>query len=226
MASERITQDTINKAAWAACDTFRAAAVEQLAIWADRISVPVEVLRDYELPAWVGPQTLVIASSKSGDTEETLRQLEAALSRRCPVVCVSAGGALRRVAEAAQQASLRYQIEPHLLFNALTSIRGAVAADGDVAQGIKGIEEIRSVAREGLGTVSAEVLADRRRADPGSARRFVLQARQEDPQAQGRHRHRGHLARADRGARGTEHPNRDSGTPARSRGPALRRAAR
>jgi glucose/mannose-6-phosphate isomerase len=71
------------------------------AIWADRISVPIEVLRDYELPAWVGPQTLVIASSKSGDTEETLRQLETALSRRCPVVCVSTGGAMRRVAEAA-----------------------------------------------------------------------------------------------------------------------------
>ena len=71
------------------------------AIWADRISVPVEVLRGYELPAWVGPETLVIASSKSGDTEETLRQLETALARRCPVVCVSSGGALRRVAEAA-----------------------------------------------------------------------------------------------------------------------------
>jgi glucose/mannose-6-phosphate isomerase len=72
------------------------------AIWADRISVPVEVLRGYELPAWVGPVTLVIASSKSGDTEETLRQLETALTRRCQVVCVSTGGALRRVAEAAK----------------------------------------------------------------------------------------------------------------------------
>ena len=71
------------------------------AVWGDRISVPFQVLRDYELPAWVGPETLVIASSKSGDTEETLRQLEAALSRRCPVVCVSSGGAMRRVAEAA-----------------------------------------------------------------------------------------------------------------------------
>ncbi len=71
------------------------------AIWADRISVPMQVLRGYELPAWVGPDTLVIASSKSGDTEETLRQLETALSRRCPVISVSTGGALRRVAEAA-----------------------------------------------------------------------------------------------------------------------------
>lgn len=71
------------------------------AIWADRIDAPMEVLRGYELPAWVGSDTLVIASSKSGDTEETLRQLETALERRCPVVCVSTGGALRRVAEAA-----------------------------------------------------------------------------------------------------------------------------
>jgi len=70
-------------------------------IWADRISVPVEVLRGYDLPAWVGTDTLVIASSKSGNTEETLSQLETALARRCPVVCVSTGGALRNVAQAA-----------------------------------------------------------------------------------------------------------------------------
>lgn len=70
-------------------------------IWSDRLTVPVEVIRGYDLPAWVGHDTLVIASSKSGDTEETLRALEAALSRRCPVVVVSTGGAMRRVAEAA-----------------------------------------------------------------------------------------------------------------------------
>jgi len=71
------------------------------AIWADRISVPVEVVRGYDLPAWVGPDTLVIASSKSGDTEETLSALETALSRRCPVVCVTTGGTLGKVAGAA-----------------------------------------------------------------------------------------------------------------------------
>lgn len=70
-------------------------------IWADRLTVPLEVIRDYDLPAWVGTDTLVIASSKSGQTEETLRALEVALRRRCPVVVVSTGGALRTVAEAA-----------------------------------------------------------------------------------------------------------------------------
>jgi glucose/mannose-6-phosphate isomerase len=70
-------------------------------IWSDRLTVPVEIVRDYELPAWVGPETLVIASSKSGTTEETLSALEKALSRRCPVVVISTGGPLKAVAEAA-----------------------------------------------------------------------------------------------------------------------------
>lgn len=70
-------------------------------IWADRLTVPVEIVRGYELPAWIGPDTLVIASSKSGDTEETISALTTALERRCPVVVVTAGGALRGVAQQA-----------------------------------------------------------------------------------------------------------------------------
>ncbi len=70
-------------------------------IWSDRLSVPVEVVRGYDLPAWVGPDTLVIASSKSGGTEETISALATALERRCPVVVVTTGGPLKNVAEAA-----------------------------------------------------------------------------------------------------------------------------
>jgi glucose/mannose-6-phosphate isomerase len=70
-------------------------------IWSDRLTVPVEVVRGYDLPAWVGADTLVIASSKSGNTEETISALEAALERRCPVVVVCTGGALKNVAAAA-----------------------------------------------------------------------------------------------------------------------------
>lgn len=70
-------------------------------IWSDRLSVPVEVIRSYELPAWVGQDTLVIASSKSGGTEETISALSTALERRCPVVVVTTGGPLKGVAERA-----------------------------------------------------------------------------------------------------------------------------
>jgi glucose/mannose-6-phosphate isomerase len=67
-------------------------------IWSDRLSVPVEVIRSYDLPAWVDRETLVIASSKSGGTEETISALESALERRCPVVVVTTGGPLKTVA--------------------------------------------------------------------------------------------------------------------------------
>jgi glucose/mannose-6-phosphate isomerase len=67
-------------------------------VWSDRIRVPVEVVRGYDLPAWVDRETLVIASSKSGGTEETISALSAALEQRCPVVVVTTGGPLKEVA--------------------------------------------------------------------------------------------------------------------------------
>ena len=67
-------------------------------IWSDRIRVPLEVIRGYDLPAWVDRDTLVIASSKSGATEETISTLSAALERRCPVTVVTTGGPLKDVA--------------------------------------------------------------------------------------------------------------------------------
>jgi len=57
--------------------------------------VPVVVQRDYGLPAWVkGKEMLVIASSHSGNTEETLSAYDEALARHCQVLVVSTGGEL------------------------------------------------------------------------------------------------------------------------------------
>jgi glucose/mannose-6-phosphate isomerase len=68
-------------------------------IWSDRLTVPVEVVRGYDLPAWVNQDTLVIASSKSGSTEETISAMGAALERRCRVAVLTTGGAMKGVAE-------------------------------------------------------------------------------------------------------------------------------
>ena len=58
-------------------------------------SVPVTVHRDYGLPAFAhGKETLVIASSHSGETEETLDALNAALKNDCTVFVISTGGEL------------------------------------------------------------------------------------------------------------------------------------
>ncbi len=68
------------------------------AIFADRLTVPISSVRDYDLPAWVGQRTLVVAVSHSGATEETISALSAALERRCPVAVITTGGPIGDVA--------------------------------------------------------------------------------------------------------------------------------
>jgi glucose/mannose-6-phosphate isomerase len=58
-------------------------------------------VRDYALPAWVGPDTFVIASSHSGATEETISALSTALERKCPVAVITTGGPIGEVAKKA-----------------------------------------------------------------------------------------------------------------------------
>jgi glucose/mannose-6-phosphate isomerase len=62
--------------------------------------VPVIVWRDYGLPAFVnGPATLLIVSSHSGDTEETLSAFEAGIESGARVVALTTGGQLGARAE-------------------------------------------------------------------------------------------------------------------------------
>ncbi len=64
-------------------------------------SVPIIVHRDYNLPAFArGPETLFIASSHSGNTEETLTAFDAAVDAGCTIVAVSTGGKLAEKAAA------------------------------------------------------------------------------------------------------------------------------
>jgi glucose/mannose-6-phosphate isomerase len=68
---------------------------------ADMAALPISVHRDYDLPAWAaGKKTLVIASSHSGNTEETLSAYEQARINKCQLMCVSTGGALAKKAAA------------------------------------------------------------------------------------------------------------------------------
>ena len=73
--------------------------------------MPLVSVRDYELPAWVGPETLVVAASHSGATEETISAFSAALSLRCPSAVITAGGPLGDVARRVQLPSLFYPDE-------------------------------------------------------------------------------------------------------------------
>ncbi|MFQ5570165.1 MAG: bifunctional phosphoglucose/phosphomannose isomerase [Rhodothermales bacterium] len=72
-------------------------------------SVPIVVSRSYRLPAWVDAETVVIVSSYSGDTEETLTSMDEALRRRATVVCITSGG---EVLDRARRNGLPYILLP------------------------------------------------------------------------------------------------------------------
>ncbi len=64
----------------------------------DKLPVPLVIVRDYELPKFVGPNTLVICSSYSGNTEETLAALESAKTAGAVIAIQCAGGKLKEAA--------------------------------------------------------------------------------------------------------------------------------
>ncbi|HEY5442769.1 MAG TPA: SIS domain-containing protein, partial [Candidatus Saccharimonadales bacterium] len=58
------------------------------------LSVPLEVVSNYDVPNYVDEHTLFISSSYSGNTEETLAALEQAEKRGARIVVMTAGGKL------------------------------------------------------------------------------------------------------------------------------------
>jgi glucose/mannose-6-phosphate isomerase len=63
--------------------------------------IPVTIHRDYGLPAFAkGKETLVIASSHSGNTEETLDAFDTALKNKCTIIAICTGGELAKRAKA------------------------------------------------------------------------------------------------------------------------------
>jgi glucose/mannose-6-phosphate isomerase len=66
------------------------------AAWAQPQGVRIAVHRGYGLPAWVGKDTLVVFSSYSGNTEETLAAFDASAALGVPRLCIATGGGLAR----------------------------------------------------------------------------------------------------------------------------------
>src|SRR5256886_13148006 len=69
------------------------------AAWlADRAKIPIQVVRDYRLPAYARPEDLLVAVSYSGNTEETLAATAQGIKLGCRVVAITSGGTLRDLA--------------------------------------------------------------------------------------------------------------------------------
>jgi len=63
-----------------------------------KLDLPFEVVRNYDLPPYVGEKTLVIAASYSGNTEEALEALSQAESKGAQIAVIAGGGKLADIA--------------------------------------------------------------------------------------------------------------------------------
>jgi glucose/mannose-6-phosphate isomerase len=119
---------------------------------AETLDVPVVVHRGYGLPAAAGPQTLVLASSYSGDTEEVISAVDVALSRKLSVVALTAGGRLGALAErhGLPRVSLPAGLMPRMALGylflptlrVLAGCGAAVASDTDIEEALDVVEAL------------------------------------------------------------------------------------
>lgn len=78
-------------------------------IVSDEAAAPILVNKDYFLPGFVNENSLVIISSYSGNTEETVNAMQQAIEKKAMVVSITSGG---KVAEMAQENNLPYILIP------------------------------------------------------------------------------------------------------------------
>ena len=64
-----------------------------------KANIPIASSKDYSIPNFVNKHTLVIASSYSGNTEETIYALEKCKDRGAEIAIITSGGKLKDIAE-------------------------------------------------------------------------------------------------------------------------------
>lgn len=126
-------------------DLFRALAAPQA-------NIPVFVVRGYDLPAWVGPETVMVYSSHSGETEETLSAFEQGLAAGAMGVVVSTGGHLSELGRQRGLPVIAYSYagEPRSALGwqlmsllAIGEALGLLTAAGDVSEALAVLTEQR-----------------------------------------------------------------------------------
>lgn len=92
------------------------------AAWLD-LTIPFEVVSNYTLPNHVDDTTLVIASSYSGNTEETLAVLDDAQNKGARVVAMANGGKLLDVARERGIPFVKLMKAPQPRYSAIAQLR-------------------------------------------------------------------------------------------------------
>jgi glucose/mannose-6-phosphate isomerase len=117
------------------------------------IPIPIEVCQRYDLPAYADSETLVFATSYSGNTEETLTCFLEAVERECMVICISSNGLLQEFSEKLGLPLVRVpggipprSALPFLFFPLVISLKKLQVLtdiDGEIAEAIQVLRAIR-----------------------------------------------------------------------------------
>lgn len=130
------------------------------ALVADRSAVPIFVNREYDLPGFVtGPETLVVASSHSGNTEETLSAFAQAQERGAQLMVVATGGQLAAEAESANIPfwQFAYDSQPRAAFGWGFGLLIGLAHRLNLVNDLTAeVQEAVKVLQQGRGEFSAE----------------------------------------------------------------------
>lgn len=68
-------------------------------VYSEEIKLPIIINRNYFIPEFVNEDTLFVATSYSGNTEETISSLENAIRKKANVITISSGGKIKELSE-------------------------------------------------------------------------------------------------------------------------------
>jgi glucose/mannose-6-phosphate isomerase len=121
----------------------------------DECPVPIFVNREYDLPAFVDSRTLVVASSYSGNTEETLAAFQAALERGAMPLAITTGGQLEEICEEKNLPliTFRYESQPRaalgyslvIFLTVLQRLGYATDTSAQLDEAIEGMERLQTL---------------------------------------------------------------------------------
>jgi len=122
---------------------------------ADKLNIPFHICRNYRLPNFINSNSLVIASSYSGNTEETLSAFQDAVDRKAKIFCLTTGGKLGELAEKQglcvaglpegypPRSALGFSVVPLLYF--LQKIGFIENVENDISEVVLGLKNYRKI---------------------------------------------------------------------------------
>ena len=125
-------------------------------------TLPFEITKGYDIPSYVNEDTLFIAASVSGNTEETLSSLKQAEEKGAFIVVIASGGKLAEIAQEKQYPLIQLpEVRPprYGMFNGLKGLTILGEALGVVQQpqASKGLEKAAEFVKEAIESWRPEV---------------------------------------------------------------------